>query len=285
MVKDAGFPESTFRRRVAYRTLGVGGAVSVSGCGFLLKPTLEGAIRDSVSEPYVAVYVLRGSGTYIDWDGHAHRMTAGCVAQRLPGRCHSTIQEPDGQWTECFVVLHRDVFETLVRFGTMDAARPLLWPGLHLSLVEQFEAILAELAQGSGQVSPRTLLRAHELVVSMYALDAAARAPDPHAELVQAACDLLGENVEERSVLPALAGSFGMSYERFRKVFRERVGVAPGAYRIRRRVERACQLLREEHLSVKEAAFALGYADIYSFSRQFRQVMGTPPGAFRNGVR
>jgi AraC-like DNA-binding protein len=212
-------------------------------------------------------------------------MTAGCVAQRLPGKRHSTIQEPDGQWAECFVVLHRDLFETLVRFGTMDTERPLLWPGLHASLVEQFEAILADLAAGSGQVSSRTLLRAHELVVSMYALDAAARAPDPHAELVQAACDLLSENVEERAVLPALSGFFGMSYERFRKVFRDRVGVAPGAYRIRRRIERACQLLSEERLSVKETAYALGYPDIYSFSRQFRQVMGTPPAAFRRGVR
>ena len=76
-----------------------------------------------------------------------------------------------------------------------------------------------------------------------------------------------------------------MSYERFRKVFKERVGMSPGDYRIRRRVELACRLLVQERIPAKQVAYDLGYADEYCFSKQFRKFIGVSPDAFRKGMR
>ena len=284
-MKEQALPLSVFRKRVAYRTLGTGGKVGTPGCGFLLKPTRSGEIRDNRPSDYVAVYVLRGEGTYVDWNGRSHPLFPGCVAQRLPGKRHSTLLVPDGQWAECFLVLNHVFYDTMVMLGSMDPDRPVLNPGLHRALVDQFEAILSDLAQTSGKVPPHTLLRAHELILAIYALDKAAQAPDHHAEMVQVACSLLGKKLADRLSLPELAASFKMSYERFRKVFRERTGVSPGAYRIQRRVEHACRLLSEERMPVKEAAYVLGYPDIYSFSRQFRQIIGAAPSTFRHGIK
>jgi AraC-like DNA-binding protein len=47
-------------------------------------------------------------------------------------------------------------------------------------------------------------------------------------------------------------------------------------------VEAACRLLATERLSVKEAAFSLGYPDIHSFSKQFKQFTGVSPSRFRD---
>jgi AraC-like DNA-binding protein len=161
----------------------------------------------------------------------------------------------------------------------------VLDPGLHRSLVDGFEQVLRELQRLAGRAAPRALLKAHELLVDIHDLDAARRAPGPHEQMVASACALLGRRLAERLSMRELAASFHLSYERFRKVFREHVGVAPGDYRIRRRIERACRLLVQDRLSAKEIAYELGYADAYCFSKQFRGVMGVAPAAFRREVR
>ena len=281
---DDSLPATFFRREAAYRRSAPGFDVGVTGCGFLQKPTQEGASRDQSSREYVAVYVLRGTGRYIDWNGQSHPLFPGCVAQRLPGRQHSTVQDADGKWAEVFVVLDPDFFHTLARYGCVDAERPVLHPGLRKSLVNRFEEILRDLQRAPGLGLPHTLLRAHELLSELSARDQARRSPDPHAEMIQKTCDFLSGNLDERLMLPEIAEEFGMSYERLRKVFKEHVGVPPGDYRIRRRIERSCALLVQTGLTVKEVAHELGYVDVYTFSKQFKKVMGRSPDAFRHSI-
>ena len=76
----------------------------------------------------------------------------------------------------------------------------------------------------------------------------------------------------------------GLSYERIRKLFMKQIGVSPHAYRIRRRLDRACELLREGKASVSEIAERLGYADPFTFSRQFTKERGTSPSAYRKQI-
>ena len=71
-----------------------------------------------------------------------------------------------------------------------------------------------------------------------------------------------------------------MSYERFRKVFRARMGVSPAAYRIRRRIDRARELL-VGGVSVSRVADELGYANPFIFSAQFKRLVGASPRAFQ----
>lgn len=78
-----------------------------------------------------------------------------------------------------------------------------------------------------------------------------------------------------------LLAGMGLSYERNRKIFTEQVGVSPHAYRIRRRLDRACEMLREARVSISEIAEHLGYADPFTFSRQFTKERGSSPTAFR----
>jgi AraC-like DNA-binding protein len=52
--------------------------------------------------------------------------------------------------------------------------------------------------------------------------------------------------------IPALAAGAGYSREHFIRAFRTAYGETPGRYRTRRRVERACELLRSANLTVTE---------------------------------
>jgi AraC-like DNA-binding protein len=83
-----------------------------------------------------------------------------------------------------------------------------------------------------------------------------------------------------KPALQPLLDAHGISYERFRKIFREQTGLSPNDYRIRRRMDLARAMLVQQRSSIKQIAYTLGYPDPFSFSRQFKQVVGVPPKHF-----
>jgi len=137
-----------------------------------------------------------------------------------------------------------------------------------------------EMAETPQRELPVTVAHMHGLLLDVLDLDRRGERPDAHAELVEEACRLLGRELAQRLSVPALAARLGMGYERFRKVFRERVGTSPGDYRIRRRLERARAMLVAGEMSVKEVAYVLGYPNAFAFSRQFAKFTGAPPSHF-----
>jgi AraC-like DNA-binding protein len=83
----------------------------------------------------------------------------------------------------------------------------------------------------------------------------------------------------------AIARSFGLSYETFRKEFARRAGQPPARYRLHRRIEQARILMKERNLSNKQIAETLGFCDEFHFSRRFHQVTGQNTRAFRRTMR
>lgn len=63
--------------------------------------------------------------------------------------------------------------------------------------------------------------------------------------------------------------------------FKEMTGLSVQSYMIRTRIERAQHLLMHAGMNVTEVADALGYRDIFFFSRQFKQYTGKSPSEIR----
>jgi AraC family transcriptional regulator len=81
--------------------------------------------------------------------------------------------------------------------------------------------------------------------------------------------------------LPLIAGLLDMSPFHFAHVFKHATGVAPHQYVIRRRVERAKQLLAATDLPIADIALAVGCANQSHFSALFHRVTGRTPQAYR----
>ena len=75
----------------------------------------------------------------------------------------------------------------------------------------------------------------------------------------------------------------GLPRTRYIRLF-DRVtgGDTPTQFVVRVRLERACQLIRETDMTLTRIAEALGYRDLFYFSRQFKKRYGVSPGAFRS---
>lgn len=78
-----------------------------------------------------------------------------------------------------------------------------------------------------------------------------------------------------------LAAEAGYSLGQFIRAFEAAYGETPGRYRSRRRVERACELLRSANLTVTEVCMTVGFASLGSFSRRFGEIVGRPPSAYQ----
>ena len=95
---------------------------------------------------------------------------------------------------------------------------------------------------------------------------------------------LLDEVRAERS-LAEVAESCGLSAGHFARAFRATTGLPPHRWLVRRRVERAQELLEVSNLSLSEIALTCGFFDQSHLTRVFRSVAGASPGAWRRQRR
>ncbi|MFW0786098.1 AraC family transcriptional regulator [Gordonia sp. CPCC 206044] len=84
--------------------------------------------------------------------------------------------------------------------------------------------------------------------------------------------------------IPALAQVAVLSPAHFIRRFRDVFGETPHRYLQRRRIERACALLRDGDSSVTDIAFAVGYGSLGTFSRTFATIIGRSPSEYRRSV-
>lgn len=85
--------------------------------------------------------------------------------------------------------------------------------------------------------------------------------------------------------LDALAGAAGLGLATFSRRFRQSFGCAPYAYVIRRRIERARELIERGSLPLKQVAPACGFTDQAHMTRLFRRHLGVTPGRLRRDAR
>ena len=102
-----------------------------------------------------------------------------------------------------------------------------------------------------------------------------AAAPGTSAlRMLRQARDRIDRDYAEPVGIASLAAAAGYSHAHFIRAFHAAYGETPGAYRTRRRVERACELLRSVNLSVTEICHTVGFTSLGSFSARFSGLMG-----------
>lgn len=97
--------------------------------------------------------------------------------------------------------------------------------------------------------------------------------------------DALDNNYARRWNAEQLARIACVSPTHLRRLFRAAFGETPHAYLRRRRIERACHLLRSSQMAVTDIARAVGYESLGTFTRTFACVMGETPVDHRNRGR
>jgi AraC-like DNA-binding protein len=99
---------------------------------------------------------------------------------------------------------------------------------------------------------------------------------------LRSARDLIDRDFATALDVAALAARAGYSRYHFIRAFRAAYGATPGDYLSRRRVERACELLRTANLTVTEVCFLVGFSSLGSFSSRFSELTGCSPSEYQH---
>jgi len=99
------------------------------------------------------------------------------------------------------------------------------------------------------------------------------------------ALDFLSAHLSDDPGVADLARECGLSTGYFSRAFRQTTGVAPHQWLIRRRVERARQLLLGHGLELADIALVCGFVDQSHFTRVFTKLEGASPGKWRQRHR
>lgn len=97
--------------------------------------------------------------------------------------------------------------------------------------------------------------------------------------------DYIDDHLDRDIDLRMLSAACGLSSTHFSKAFKQTVGMPPHRWLLKRRVERACDLLLNTGEPLETIALACGFADQSHMTRVFTKAIGVPPGAWRRARR
>jgi len=96
--------------------------------------------------------------------------------------------------------------------------------------------------------------------------------------------EFMETHLERDLQLRELAREAGISTSHFIRSFRQSTGKIPHQYLLRRRVERAKTVMRDQRASLTEVALACGFADQHHLARIFRRIAGVSPSSYRRSL-
>jgi AraC-like DNA-binding protein len=100
--------------------------------------------------------------------------------------------------------------------------------------------------------------------------------------LVHASLNYLYMNYNRKLSVKELADMSGISVGRYINVFKLITQSTPKEYLIGIRIERACELLTNTSMSIKEISYAVGFEDQLYFSRIFKKYKDITPTIYRS---
>ncbi len=94
--------------------------------------------------------------------------------------------------------------------------------------------------------------------------------------------ELMNQDLEENRSMDDYAVTIHLSTSRFKAKFKEQVGVPPGEYYLRCKIENAKAQLKNKQKSITEIAYELGFSSSQYFATTFKRFENSTPKEYRN---
>ncbi len=260
--------------------------------GWTLEPSWSSKLPD-----YDLWFICEGSGSMRLHDREVELRPGVCLWMR-PGGRYEARQNLHDRMTVGYA--H---FELMTKTGKVrDRNKPLPPEVLTVMNISMVDAIMRRISSGAAieyhrpggphsqasRAAACALFRGllMDLDADSAALPYSERGTDlHHRQVIEQAAMRITEHPGAFHDVAALAAQAGYSPDHFTRLFKRILGISPQAHVIRVRIDRARHLLVESSLTISQIADALGYEDVFFFSRQFKAKTGQTPGQYRQAGR
>lgn len=230
------------------------------------------------------VYIAAGAGRYWDRDRRDAPVAAGDLFFLPPGTWHHYTPRQETGWSEYWIVFagrHAAHLHHLGLFGR----KTCLHPGPEPNLEKRFQAVLALCQDRPAGFQASAGAQVLGILAALFGSPThPGPAPHPTGDAVQKAIRLLDSAIDRPVQMQTLAREVHLSYNYFRRIFKEATGVSPHQYHLQVRLNAAKALLNHTGESVGAIAAQTGFADLHYFCRLFRRKTGLTPSEWRSRV-
>lgn len=274
-------PPDRQSRNWGWRLLDAGRQVILPGAPYPSRGHPLGYLFDDSGkrtlQEYQIVHISQGRGTFESASVGRRPVGAGDCLLTFPGEWHRYQPDPATGWSEYWLGFRgQDAERVMSSFFIRNEA--VLHPLQTNEVLRLFEQLLYWVRQPVTGVEQ--ILASHVPMMLAFLQTGPATANKgkwENTQLIMEARMSILRNKGKRTHLQQLAANLGISYSKFRTLFKEHTGYSPREFENRIRLNHACELLRSRQYNITQTAETLGFSSVYYFSRAFKQQFGQSP--------
>ncbi|MFE4713093.1 MULTISPECIES: AraC family transcriptional regulator [unclassified Paenibacillus] len=235
-----------------------------------------------VFEQWAIVYIVSGSGTYMENGGKMQQVREGSLFFFRPGFTYNFGPAPGGSWDEYYINFSGTRIAEWLESGLIAGGIVFQAEGVK-GLQEVFEAVLGQMEGGAPEDADRAALCLERMLLECSFIIEEKNRPSQVDPMPQIREDL-NFCVYGTMDLHQIAAKHHISMSTLRRLVRRSSGYPLQEYIHRLKMAEAKHLLLNTSLQVKEISGLLHYSDPFYFSRLFKKYMGISPLLCRNNI-
>ncbi|NEW06729.1 AraC family transcriptional regulator [Paenibacillus sp. SYP-B3998] len=240
--------------------------------------------HDATFDKWAFLYIVGGSGTFQVNDSPNQKVTSGSLCLMRPGATYNYGPHPDGFWDEYYITFEGSRVGEWVDNWLVQIDHIKQIGHEDITQLNRIERIFMLMESGIPSNIDRAALLLETLLFE-FMLKAHVPPENTKTQQIISIMDDIGDSLYQSFDAQETAKRHHISISTLRRIVSEYTGYPLNEYIHRLKIADAKNVLLNTDDTVKEIADALGYKDVFYFSRLFKKYVGVSPLLFRNTVQ
>jgi AraC-like DNA-binding protein len=228
------------------------------------------------------IYITRGEGIFESKSCGTKKIIAGNMIVIFPEEWHRYKPSSIMGWDEYWVGFEGSMANLLEKKHFISKNNPVLDIGLHDRIVDKYFHICQTVEEEKPGFQQIAAGEVTALIGLTTALSDYSQYKNTDTEKIIVASKLLFTENADSDISPVeVANRINIGYSRFRKIFKQYTGIAPGQYLLHLKIQKAKEMAATTNLPFKEISEKLGFENSFYFSKLFKSKTGLSPVQFR----
>lgn len=242
--------------------------------------------KGRVLHEHQVIYITKGEGSFESESAGIQKITAGTIILLFPGERHRYRPDPATGWDEFWVGFSGAIAGRLFEKKFFEPRNAVLAVGFREDLLNIFLEIIERAKEEKAGYQPLISGAVLHILGHIYSVSRQDKFEGQDIDPIVDKARLLFRSNIDRNISPKdIANELQISYSRFRKIFKEYTGLAPGQFQIQLKIHRAKEMLGDPAKMIKEIAYDLNFESTFYFSKLFKEKTGMTPQQFRNRAK
>ena len=242
--------------------------------------------KGRVLQEHQVIYITGGTGSFESDNGGKRKIGAGTIILLFPGERHRYRPDKKTGWDEYWVGFRGAITQRLFEKKFFRPENPIIDMGFNEELLSLFQGIIDHAHKEKAGYQPLVAGIVMHILGLVYTRSQQDKFEGQDIDpIVDKARVLFRANIEQQISPTDVARELQISYSRFRKIFKEYTGLAPGQFQIQLKIHRAKELLADPGKLIKEIAYDLNFESGFYFSKLFKEKTGLTPQQFRRRLK